>query len=196
MKVWPEVQQEKVLSFVQQKDYNATFFGKVLLEYAFRENGQTLDWDDVVYNEKEKPYIKNSEIDFNLSHSGKYVALAIGNGLLGIDIEMHRSVRLDLFNRQFQEDEWQKIRSSEDSLEQFFLFWAIKEAAIKADGRGVEVLSKTHILSDNQIQIEEKVWNYQSFYFLKGYSMAICAELPFKVNEKDINFPDTDKLLG
>lgn len=195
MKDWSVDQQEKVSAFMQPRDYNATFFGKLLLIHALKKLGTTWNWDDIAYTSKERPYLIHPDIDFNLSHSGQYVTLAIGSHPLGIDIEMHRPVKLELFNRQFQEKEWQVIRNAENQLGQFFHFWSIKEAAIKADGRGVEVLSRTEIISNHQIQVEDKIWNYQSFDLVKGYSMAVCSDAPFYFKDKDVQTIHADILL-
>ncbi len=195
MKSWPSAQQEKVTSFVQRRDYNAVFFGKLLLIHALEKQEILWKWEDILYSEKERPYLKNQKTDFNISHSGEYVTLVIGDRRLGIDIEMHRLVKLELFNRQFQENEWKEIRNAEDPLEQFFHFWSIKEAAIKADGRGVEVLSKTKIINDKQIQVEDTIWNYQSFDLISGYSMAVCSDAPFYFKDKDVQTLHTDILL-
>ena len=80
MKDWPEFQKNGVLEYRNSKDYNATFFSKLLLQYALVQNNLPFDWKQLNYTEKERPFFKNLEIDFNISHSGKYVALVKVNG--------------------------------------------------------------------------------------------------------------------
>jgi 4'-phosphopantetheinyl transferase len=195
MKDWPEIQRQSVLDYMNVKDYNATFFSKLLLQYALAQNNLPFDWEQLNYTEKERPFFKNLEIDFNISHSGKYVALVIGNDRYGIDIEQHRPVKIDLLNRQFTESEWKLIRNSKDQLHQFFKFWSIKESAIKADGRGVEVLSKTQILSENEVLVEDKKWQYYQFLHIEGYSFAVCSRSPHDFNINSIQTIDSDILL-
>ena len=195
MKDWPEFQRQSVLDYMHPKDYNATFFSKLLLQYALNQNNLVFNWDQLNYTEKERPFFKNLEIDFNISHSGKYVALVIGEDRYGIDIEQHRPVKINLFNRQFTESEWKAIRDSQDELDQFFNFWAIKESAIKADGRGVEVISKTQIISENEVLVEGKKWQYQQFHHVDGYSFAVCSLLPHHFNVKSIQTIASEVLL-
>lgn len=195
MKDWPEFQQKSVLDYHHAKDYNATFFSKLLLQYAFAQNQLNFDWNQLNYTEKDRPFFNDLDIDFNISHSGKYVALVIGNDRYGIDIEQHRPVKIDLFNRQFTENEWKLIRGSKDELYQFFQFWAIKEAAIKADGRGVEVLSKTQIISEKEVLVQDQKWQYQQFQHLEGYSFAVCSLLSHHFNVKSIQTIASDVLL-
>ncbi len=195
MKDWPENQQKSVLEYHHPKDYNATFFSKLLLQYAFAQNKLNFDWEQLSYTEKDRPFFKDLDIDFNISHSGKYVALVIGKDHYGIDIEQHRPVKIDLFNRQFTGNEWKLIRNSEDELYQFFQFWAIKEAAIKADGRGVEVLSKTQIISANEVLVQDQKWHYHQFQHLEGYSFAVCSRLPCYFNVESLQTIDSDVLL-
>jgi len=180
---------------MQPKDYNASFLGKRLLEYAFKAAGYPFSWEKIVYSAKDRPYLESSPVDFNISHSGAYVVVAIGSGRIGIDIEQHRRVRLELFNRQFTAEEWIQIRSARDPQQQFFRFWSIKEAAIKADGRGVEVLSDTAITTEDRLQIGEIPWYYQPLPVAQGYSAAVCCDRPFYVTDKDMYSVPMDILL-
>lgn len=195
MSSWPKSVKDEVLSYMQVKDFNATFFGKVLLMYTFRQHQFKWDWSLLDYTEKGKPFLKDSNIYFNISHSGDYVLLGISENIIGIDIEKHRPVRIELFNRQFQEEEWKEIHQAKIPLNKFFQFWSIKESAIKADGRGVEILSRTQILTDNIIHIDEETWNYQFFPDLNGYSIAVCHQDPFYFNYKEIQSLTIDILL-
>lgn len=183
---WPEKVKSHILSFQQSKDYNSSFWGKILLLFAFQQNQKVWNWDLLEWTDKDKPFLIDHSLFFNISHSGEYVLLGIDQKNIGVDIEMHRPVRLELFNRQFHPDEWSQIRQAKDPLEKFFQFWSIKEAAIKADGRGVEVLSKTVIDSDKIIKIEDQTCYYQYFDILDGYSMAVTSPSSFYFNYKEI----------
>lgn len=78
-------------------------------------------------------------LDFNLSHSGDWLACAVSGGVpVGVDIEFcnPKRVSLKVARRFFREEEaaWLE-RSDEDSRAQrFFDFWTLKEAAVKARG--------------------------------------------------------------
>lgn len=91
-----------------------------------------------------KPYCPLSGApEFNVSHSGGWVALAMSlNGSVGVDIEsLERKVdQTALANRFFSESERQYVL--EGSPEAFFEIWTRKEAYLKATGLGIRCALK------------------------------------------------------
>jgi len=79
--------------------------------------------------------------DFNVSHSGEFVALAVGHGQVGVDLEQIRPVREAeaIVGRYFRPDEAAAWRSLAPSLreEAFFVLWSAREAAMKCVGLGL-----------------------------------------------------------
>jgi phosphopantetheinyl transferase len=53
---------------------------------------------------------------------------------------------MNVADRYFDKMECMNIDLSENPQKAFFDFWSLKESAIKCDGRGVEILSDTHVL--------------------------------------------------
>jgi len=172
----PEKIQEELLAYRRKEDATASFLGKCLVQYAFQQEGQLFSWNDVAYTEKGKPYLEESSWQFNISHSGNYVAVIIGQGLVGVDVERYREVNLELFNRQFSEAEWEQIHQAEIPSQKFIEFWAIKEAAIKADGRGVSILSQTNILNASELIADGQLMHYQLLNIHADYACAVCMD--------------------
>lgn len=82
-----------------------------------------------------KPYLKNSELQFSLSHTRGAVVAAFGeDGEIGVDIE-HRGRRVNerMYKRVLCEEERAKAASDED----FIRFWVKKEAFLKRLGVGI-----------------------------------------------------------
>lgn len=81
------------------------------------------------------------DVHFNLSHTGGLVAVAAAHGLeLGLDVEaMDRKVELAVADRYFfgAEAAWLSGLPSESRAEGFLRLWTLKEAYIKATGRGL-----------------------------------------------------------
>ena len=73
---------------------------------------------------------------FSLSHSGRYCALAIGKGRVGIDIERMDEANLPALELILREDEQAGIRK-ENRLRDFYTLWTRKEALAKAIGTGL-----------------------------------------------------------
>ena len=79
--------------------------------------------------------------DFNVSHAGEYVAVVVGRGAVGIDLEKLRPVRemTALVRRYFHADEaraWEALEGREKE-EGFFALWSAREAAMKCCGLGL-----------------------------------------------------------
>ena len=105
----------------------------------------------VVEDAGAKPRLRDGHgWDFNLSHAGDYVALVIGRGEVGVDLEKMRPVREmeALVERYFHPDEgavWRALARQEQR-RAFFLLWSAREAAMKCAGTGLAGgLSRTRI---------------------------------------------------
>lgn len=93
-------------------------------------------------NHDDKPCAENAGgWDFNVSHSGDLVAVAVAQVTVGIDIEMMRPVREveAIVARYFHPDEAGAWRDVAPSLreEAFFVLWSAREAAMKCMGLGL-----------------------------------------------------------
>ncbi len=89
-----------------------------------------------------KPYLKNSKLQFSLSHTNGAVCAAFSAipdddseiGEIGIDIEnRRRRVNPVIYDRSLAEDEKPLVRSPED----FIRCWVKKEAFLKRTGFGI-----------------------------------------------------------
>jgi 4'-phosphopantetheinyl transferase len=187
---FPAVIKEDILGYRFEKDQWRVLGGKVLLQKELMESNADLKLEQLSYTEKGKPYFENVGFQFNISHSGDWVALVTDEkNPCGVDIEMHRKINWNLFESNFTPTEWQTILIAPDPRLQFFEYWAIKESVIKADGRGVAVLKKTALIAPNQVVCEDKIWHIHPFQPADGYSGCVASEYPFeKVDLQIIKF--------
>ena len=131
------------------------------------------------YMETGKPYIEDSEIAFNVSHSGEWVVLAIGrNRNLGVDVEKVRR-EMDvtaIASRYFTPEEAALIESSEDAHALFFHHWSRKEAYIKAIGSSLfRELSTFAVPNDD---CEKDGWFFQRLEAGSTYAAAVVSDQP------------------
>lgn len=89
--------------------------------------------DEIIYNEYGKPYLKNNEIYFNISHSGEYTILGLSSSEIGVDIEKIRPIKENVINKVCTDDEKKLIKNDED----FTLIWVKKESYVKWVGMGI-----------------------------------------------------------
>lgn len=104
------------------------------------EFGISPDAIKIITNEHNKPALESqSNIHFNLSHSGDWVIAAFSSKPVGIDIEKIKPVNLQIAWRFFSENEVEFLKSlPEDIREHWFLkLWTIKESYLKALGTGL-----------------------------------------------------------
>lgn len=94
------------------------------------------------YGEQGKPCLIGSDLQFNISHTEDRLALVIAlDQPAGIDIEYHSGKLnvLELAQRFFHPDEYQQLCqiSGDQQLACFYRLWTLKEAFIKATGKGL-----------------------------------------------------------
>ncbi len=88
-----------------------------------------------------KPYLLGARraLDFNLSHSGEWLACVVTAGIpVGVDLEACEPTRrvMTLARRFFREEEVAALADCCDASkrDRFYDFWTLKEAAVKARG--------------------------------------------------------------
>lgn len=194
----PEHFRQDIRAYKHWESAQASLLGKMLLQYGLQQLSLEYTLSDIRITEKERPFLPGT-IDFNISHSGKYVVCAIGElSHIGIDIERHRTLKMNIADRYFTKEECHVIDSATDPQATFFDFWAVKESAIKCDGRGVEVLSRTYVdkVLQNGLQAagcvycDEKVLHFQQITTEEGYSCSVCSTASFQAKLSQIQLTD------
>jgi 4'-phosphopantetheinyl transferase len=113
-----------------------------LLRVALAEatGGRVSDWS-IAVQPNGKPALRDSSIQFNISHAAGLVACALSKDApVGIDIEDRaRAADLkSLQNRIYSDSEQAQIRQARDVDDEFVWVWTEKESLVKARGTGLE----------------------------------------------------------
>ena len=107
-------------------------------------------------NEHGKPFLVNEpHLHFNISHAGKFIAVALDSEPVGIDVELIKSIDLKITERFFATDENEYITSHTDEtrIQTFFEIWTKKESYIKREGLGLaRPLNSFSVLNANAEQ--------------------------------------------
>jgi 4'-phosphopantetheinyl transferase len=168
----PEKWTSHVWQYHHLRDRVATLLGRWGLQRLLMENGHFIP-ATLGIGHKDKPLVSGGP-HFNISHSGKWVVVALGGEIpVGIDVERHRKVPEGLLGKYFTPEEQARIG---DDPAMFFHYWAAKEAVIKADGRGVEILSKTYEKSTGEFLSDGKTWYVQKLELGEGYACCVATE--------------------
>ncbi len=132
------------------------------------------------YGENGKPYLPGGPA-FNLSHSGRWCVLAVGEGDIGADIERLDERHSEIAPEVFTPAELAWMRQA--PLERFFRLWTWKESVMKATGLGMaleprrfEVLPFTR---GEPVLLDDMPW-YACAGAREDYCYSVCASRPIE----------------
>lgn len=91
---------------------------------------------DIVYNEHGKPYLKSSELYFNISHDKNMIVLVTSDKEIGVDLE-YLTYKPSVVNKYFTPREQEIIKKSKNKEYDFTKIWVMKEAYVKMLGTGI-----------------------------------------------------------
>ena len=187
----------RVKRFRFRKDQQAFVIRRGLLRRVF---GDCLSTDpkkiDIYYGDHGKPEItnpfENANIQFNLSHSGNLILLALTlDQRIGVDIEfIHDMPEInqiaEIILSELEYPIFQKL-SPEDKKEAFFHYWTRKEAITKAIGIGLSQPPNSittsispgkpaSLITLRKDKNEDSSWLIQSLNLNPDYAAAIALE--------------------
>ncbi|MBN1759952.1 MAG: 4'-phosphopantetheinyl transferase superfamily protein [Chitinispirillaceae bacterium] len=133
---------QRAARFIRHEDRYRCVAGEVLARYAVsRFSGQRDASWRTGKNKFGKPYLLESPVHFNVSHSGKWVLCAVDHTEIGVDVEVRRRTDPAVAERFFSTPERHMLAAvnvPEETRSLFFRLWVLKESYIKAIGRGLD----------------------------------------------------------
>ncbi len=139
---------------------------------------------DIIKNKK--PFVVNStntDLHFNISHSGDWIMLAVSDLEVGADTEFlnhlfnYKEIMYDYFS-----DPEANFIKQKTPVDRFFLLWTRKEALIKATGKGLvdnieslPGLDGTHTIASDIISSTDD-WLISSFKLEPDYIASIAYD--------------------
>lgn len=150
-----ETQKEKVLRFKNEKDQIRSMISSYLMN--------SLSKEELLFNEMGKPFYKNGPF-FNVSHSGKFVIMAVSNKEIGVDIEENKEIDMSPLIKIFNEAEVKLIKEHAD----FYYLWCAKESLIKCMGSSINKIKEVPSLPLNGLKtFKGKDYQCQTFIYEK-----------------------------
>ncbi|MEY9633415.1 4'-phosphopantetheinyl transferase [Bradyrhizobium japonicum] len=131
---------DRAARFHRDEDRRRSIVGRAALRHLLSRHlgvePQAFRFD---LRENGKPFLPQSDIHFNVSHSGEVVAIALAANEVGIDIEAkhHIPEMAAIAARFFSKNEAERVRAATDPTDEFFRIWTMKEAVVKAAGQGL-----------------------------------------------------------
>ena len=147
----------------------------LLLTHVLSENGVA---PILAYGENGKPYLaNNSDAYFSITHSDKWVFLAVADCEIGIDAQAPRRVCPRLAARSTTPEELAWVK--QDTEPNFTRLWTMKEAYLKYTGTGLSVLIRDVTMSVPSIDgYDERNHCYWSLLSHDGIPLSVCSAQP------------------
>ena len=148
-------QKEKALRFANEVDQIRSLLSSYLKNLLSEE--------ELLKNENGKPYFANGPY-FNISHSGRYVLMAVSTSEVGVDIEEIKYKDMSSLVRIFNEADAKMIKEHSD----FYYLWCAKESLIKCMGLSVSKVREIPSLPLNGLKTYKGIdYQCQSFIYDK-----------------------------
>ncbi len=182
-----EARRQKADRFIFAKDKRLCIGAELLLrETLIRAGAGPIEpvTEEGTYG---KPTLKDHpEIRFNLSHSGEMVLCAVSDRKVGCDIEEVARTNLNLMERFFYREEYEKIMnagSPEEQTDMFYRLWTLKESFMKMKGLGLHLAPETFGIrmgEDGPRLIDSAngpdTCCFREYDMIPGYKCAMCIE--------------------
>ncbi len=147
---------------------------------------------DVDIDKHGKPYFANSDLKFNLSHSGRYVVAVVSDYEVGIDIQKKKADKHRIAEKNFLQGECEYINAGandEERHQRFCEVWTLKEAYLKNIGMGLrKPLNSFEILFRPNGPVIKNETEYKCSQFMMNdkYVVSVCRDINddgFEINE-------------
>lgn len=158
----PHKFKEEVLKYRRWDDRYNCLFGKLMVGMGFHLLGNnSFEFEKIVKDTYGKPYLPDSNSNFNISHSGNTVICVFSKQEIGVDIEEINEIDYSLFENVFSSREFAEI--NREGLDKFYEFWTRKESVIKAIGKGMSIPLTEIEIDKGYTTYENDTWYTKSF---------------------------------
>lgn len=179
MQFVPEEKRKRILRQRVKQNADNMLVGAVLAKYMLLKYFQIpFSKQHISYGHYGKPYLRDyPNAQFNISHSGQFVACAISDRPIGVDIQEIVPYRRDVAKRVFDQEELFQIESSPDPSAEFTKFWTQKEAYLKMLGIGLsDNLDEKILLIQSKVQTARYMNTFFSIQNMDCVSVPNCND--------------------
>lgn len=175
----PKLKKDKIDKYKNYDTKVRSIVGEILLKDLLSKSNISYNSLDYYINEYGKPYLKNINIFFNISHSFDYVITTISDKDIGIDIEKIRKTPLNIINQFATEKEKTYILSTNNNIEErIFKIYTLKEAYFKMLGTNLNHILKVEFtIKNNNIYCNDEKVKMGFIDDIKGYIIAYCEKI-------------------
>ena len=167
---------DKALKFKNETDQIRSLASSYLINKLSKE--------PLLFNDMGKPFFENGPY-FNVSHSGRYIVMAVSTKEIGVDIEENVEKNMSSLIRIFNETEAKMVKEHAD----FYYMWCAKESLIKCMGGSISKIKEIPSLPLNGIKtFKGQDYQCQAFVYDKHIvSITRESKEEFEVKIERIN---------
>ena len=171
-----EKQKEKAFTYKNERDQIRSLASSYL--------ANSLSKEPLLFNDMGKPFFANGPF-FNISHSGRYIIMAVSDKEIGVDIEENVEKDMSSLIRIFNEAEAKMIKEHAD----FYYLWCAKESLIKCIGSSISHVKEIPGLPLNGLKtFKGKDYQCKTFVYEKHIiSITRESKEEFEVRTERIN---------
>ncbi|NLB09484.1 MAG: 4'-phosphopantetheinyl transferase superfamily protein [Clostridiaceae bacterium] len=176
----PAYRQEKIRSYIFEKDRLLSLGAGALLAYSLGSRGIS-EHRDIQLGDNGKPYL-SSRLHYNISHSGSKIVCSFSEQEVGVDLEQILPVDDSLIRQVCVASEQAHLLQLEPEAQgrEFFVLWTAKESYMKLRGTGLALPPKQlELIFGDPLRIRDAGTssNVQfRRYPLENYCLTVCSE--------------------
>lgn len=164
----------------QRYIYAHVYLRKVLSHYFSSVKEEEWEFECNAFGKPEISSKHNCKLHFNLSHSHSHIYIICADTPCGIDVEEIKDIEfsVELLSLVLSEDEQIEFKNSKHKDSLFFKYWTLKEAYVKAKGKGVSMALNSVIfksLEDRETSFIMGKDLYSSKLFEDGYYLSFTV---------------------
>lgn len=175
--VIPKYRLQKSQKYLKTSDRNACIVTFFLLLYGLKKNYNINYIPDILFNQYQKPYFKDNNICFNISHSDTAVCCGISENGIGTDVQSIVCKYDDIIDMVMSPEEKKIIGISSVPRNLFTKFWTLKECFVKYHGIGLNNDINKIVFSP----VCGEVFYYNSLWFRSelydNFYLSACSAL-------------------
>ncbi|MBQ8489790.1 MAG: 4'-phosphopantetheinyl transferase superfamily protein [Pseudobutyrivibrio sp.] len=185
--------QKAINNFIFEKDKERCLLAGLLVRKVVNETtGVGVEEQCYLKSENGKPWISNSNIKFNLSHSDRKIITGVCDEELGVDVEKIQEAPFQIMKMVFHNNEIEYVNNSQDSdrSRRFYKIWTRKEAYCKCSGSGID--DKIKMLDTTDVKLDELFHTWEN----DGYCYSVFTGKKSIIKKYSVDVADINKFFS
>ncbi len=176
--ILPSYKKDKIKKYKNKETKINSIIGEILLKDLLLKHNIIYNNLNFYLNYYGKPYLKNNNWYFNISHSFNYIITTISDKEIGIDIEKIRNTPLNVINYFATQNEKKYILANKKYIfERIFKIYTLKEAYFKMKGENLNNILKVEFkIWGNKVYCSDNSVNCGFINDIKGFIIAYCEK--------------------